>query len=106
MRRMITCILWTASAGAWIGTSQAVIQGRPAAERDAGLLRGLRGVFVAVEPIGSEARRDGLDEGHTRHLVEDQLRKAGIPVLTADERDLVPGSPCLYVVVPEKARSP
>ncbi len=43
-------------------------------------LTGLNGVFVAVESIGGDAKKDGLDTDQVKIEVELRLRKAGITV--------------------------
>ena len=68
-------------------------------------LRGLRGVGVLVEPLAPDVERAGLPTLQLQTAVEGQLRKAGIPVLTAEERVSVPGRPFLYVHVHVVLRS-
>ena len=62
-------------------------------------LRGLQGVRVVVENIHPEAERDGLTRSQLQVVVELELRKAGIKVLTEEEQSSTPGSPFLYVNV-------
>jgi hypothetical protein len=62
-------------------------------------LRGLRGVGVLVAPLDPDVERAGLTTLQLHTAVEGQLRKAGIPVFTPDERVSVPGAPVVYVQV-------
>jgi hypothetical protein len=47
-----------------------------------GSLRGLQGVEVMVEDVDPEAERDGLTRNQLQVIVESELRKAGIKLLT------------------------
>jgi hypothetical protein len=60
-------------------------------------LRGLQGIRVVIEGMGSTAERHGLTTTQVRTDVELRLRQAGIRVLTFDERDFFSGDPFLYV---------
>ncbi len=60
-------------------------------------LRGLRGVSVIIENLGSAEEKIGLTRSQLQTDVEVELRKAGIPVLTDDKRRNTPGKPYLYV---------
>ena len=61
--------------------------------------RGLPGVQVVVEPLKPDAEQDSLTESQLQTDVELRLRKAGIRVLTRQERLATPGGPFLYVNV-------
>jgi hypothetical protein len=61
-------------------------------------LVGLKGVGVVVE-VEPEAKRLGLTPEQIKTDVELRLRKAGVGVLTAEERFKTPGAPYLYVTV-------
>ncbi len=45
-------------------------------------LRGLRGVFIKILPIASEAQAAGLSLSQIQKIVESELRKAGVPIRT------------------------
>ena len=62
-------------------------------------LQGLTGVFVLVETIDGDAKRDGLTTEDVITWVELRLRALGIKVLTMAEYFSEPGNPCLYVNV-------
>jgi hypothetical protein len=62
-------------------------------------LAGLKGVYVYVEAIKDEVRRDGLEEGQIRTDVELRLRQAGVTVLTKQQSFDSAGSPILDVDV-------
>jgi len=62
-------------------------------------LRGLQGVAVLVESLYPNTKKAGLTRSQLQTEVEVELRKAGIPVLTKDERWTAPGKPYLYVQV-------
>ena len=64
-----------------------------------GSLRGLQGVEVMVEDVDPEAERDGLTRNQLQVIVESELRKAGIKLLTREERFSAPGDPFLYIRV-------
>ena len=65
-------------------------------------LRGLAGVAVRVEPLTGTAADDGPDAKAFLADVEQQLKKAGVNVLTAAQVAQEPGSPTLYVQVNAK----
>jgi hypothetical protein len=80
-------------------------------ETERATLRGLQGVQVAVEDVRPEAEQFGLTRQQLQTDVELQLRQAGIPVLTKEERFGIPGAPWLYINVntflrPEVGLSP
>lgn len=58
-------------------------------------LRGLKGVYVAVEALKPEAERLGLTSDQIKTDVELRLRKAGVRVLTKKECFETPGAPYL-----------
>jgi hypothetical protein len=60
-------------------------------------LRGLQGVKVLIEDLGSDIERLGLIKNQLQTDVEAGLRKAGIRVLTQEECYKTPGEPYLYV---------
>jgi hypothetical protein len=62
-------------------------------------LRGLPGVAVVIEPLHPTTERDGLKQGQLLTEVEQQLKEAGIRVLTQEEWKATPGAPYLYVNV-------
>ena len=68
-------------------------------------LRGLQGVYVAVEELQpnlmkhSAAQKAGLSKEALQREVEARLSKAGMRVLTWDQMLKTPGSPFLYIVV-------
>jgi hypothetical protein len=72
---------------------------RAAENPDQQVLRGLKGVSVAVGKIRREAERLGLDTEKIKTDVELRLRKAGIKVLTGQEMMETPGMPYLLVSV-------
>jgi hypothetical protein len=45
-------------------------------------LRGLRGVFVSVLPVAKDAEKNGLSANQLQKIVESELRKAEVPILT------------------------
>jgi len=62
------------------------------------VLVGLKGVFVFVESTQPEQPRVGLTKDQIRTDVELRLRKAGVRVLTEEERLQMPGMPYLFVM--------
>ena len=60
-------------------------------------LRGLQGVFVLIEDLSPESERAGLTAQQRQTDVEEQLRHAGMPVLTQEQAFRVQGAPYLYV---------
>ena len=68
-------------------------------------LRGLRGVGVLVEPLDPDVERAGLTTLQLQTAVEGQLRKAGIPLFTTEERASVPGHPFVSIHVQVLLRS-
>ncbi len=68
-------------------------------------LRGLQGVYVAVEELQPNlikydaVQKAGLSQAALQREVEARLKAAGIKVLTWDQALKTPGSPFLYIVV-------
>ena len=62
-------------------------------------LIGLQGVGLRVDPIDRAAGKDGLSPATIRAAVEARLRKAQIPVLTAQQQREQLRRPCLVVQV-------
>jgi len=62
-------------------------------------LRGLNGVYVAVEPLSSEIESQGLLAAMLKSDSELQLRVAGIRVLSKKEWATTKGGPVCYVEV-------
>ena len=62
-------------------------------------LVGLKGMEVIVEDTGPEAENLDLTKAKIQTDVEMRLRKAGVRVLTKNERFKTPGMPYLYVNV-------
>jgi hypothetical protein len=60
-------------------------------------LRGLKGIYVLIEPLREEIVKDGLTMDDIRADVEDKLRLAGIPVLSKEESLKEPGRAYLYI---------
>ena len=60
-------------------------------------LRGINGIFVRVESLSSEIRKDGLKKQQIRTDVESKLQMAGIKVLSYEEYLLQEGHPYLYI---------
>ena len=58
-------------------------------------LRGLPGVAVVIEPLHPTTERDGLTQHQLQTEVEQQLKNAGIRVLTQEEWKKTPGAPYL-----------
>jgi hypothetical protein len=87
--RLILALLLLASTGA---------QGLDTEENRA-TLRGLNGVRVVVEAIEPNIEREGLTRQQILTDAELRLRKAGIRVLTEQERFSAPGRPWLCVRV-------
>jgi len=56
-------------------------------------------VSVLIEDIPPESARAGLTTQQLQTDVEEQLRQAGIPVLTKDQAFRMQGAPYLYVYV-------
>jgi hypothetical protein len=60
-------------------------------------LRGIKAIFVAIEPIRPEAEKFGLTQDKIRSDVELKLKRAGIKVLSKEEWLKTTGSPRLYI---------
>lgn len=74
-----------------------VVQALDAGSRES--LRGISGVEVVVEDIGSHASTDGLSQEAIRTATELILRSRGIRVLSNVERTRLGAAPYLYVNV-------
>lgn len=74
-----------------------VVQALDAGSRES--LRGISGVAVVVEDIGSDASTDGLSQDAIRAATELILRSKGIRVLTNVERTRLGSAPYLYINV-------
>ena len=68
-------------------------------EKQRRTLKGLPGVYVHIEPIGSIAQKDGLTESAVQTAVERILRSKGVPILTREQRAMSSSAPTLYVQV-------
>jgi len=62
-------------------------------------LRGIPGVYVAVQPFAPEIEKNGLTAAQLRSDTELRLRAAGIGVLSRDEWSKTKGGPVCYVEV-------
>ena len=68
-------------------------------------LKGLKGVLVVVTGISPEAEKDGLKKADLQADVEERLRRAGLRVLSRNERFQAPGQPHLFVRFIDQKRS-
>jgi hypothetical protein len=62
-------------------------------------LRGIPGVYVAVQPLAPEIEKNGLTAAQLRSDTELRLRTAGIGVLSREEWSKTKGGPVCYVEV-------
>ena len=62
-------------------------------------LRGIAGVAVIIEDVGSDASADGLSQDAIRTTVEQILRSKGIKVLTKVDKTRLGSAPYLYINV-------
>ncbi len=62
-------------------------------------LRGLQGVYVAVEPLDREVEASGLTTAGLKTDTELRLRMKGIPVLSKEQWTKTQGGPLCYVEV-------
>lgn len=62
-------------------------------------LKGLHPIGIRVEPIAAEAQKDGLSARAIHAAVHSQFRKAGLRVLTPEQRRQTLRRPCLVVNV-------
>jgi hypothetical protein len=62
-------------------------------------LRGIKGVYLAIEHLSPEAKQEGLVESDIRKDLERKLRDAGVRVLTTQDLAKEPGRPTLYLNV-------
>lgn len=60
-------------------------------------LRGLKGLFILVEPLNPEVEKAGISREQLRGEVELKLRQAGIRVFREEQRLEEPGQPYLYI---------
>ncbi len=74
-----------------------VVQALDAGSRES--LRGISGVAVVIEDIGSDASADGLSQDAIRAAAELILRSKGIRVFTSVERTRLGSAPYLYINV-------
>ena len=74
-----------------------VVQALDAGSRES--LRGISGVAVVIEDIGSDASADGLSQDAIRAAAELILRSKGIRVFTNVERTRLGSAPYLYINV-------
>lgn len=71
----------------------------PLESRESESLRALAGVFVVIEELKDDMKRDGSSVSQIQTDVELRLRQAGIKVLSRQEALASPGFPYLYVRV-------
>ncbi len=60
-------------------------------------LRGLKGLFILVEPLNPEVEKAGVSRGQLKGEVELRLRQAGIRVFNEEQRMEEPDQPYLYI---------
>ena len=73
------------------------VASRSVSAQDRRTLKGIDSVFVEVETLPNGASKLGLSEGMVQTDVEQQLRLAGLRVVTNQEGENLPGSPYLDV---------
>ena len=61
------------------------------------VLKGVKGVHIAVENLSSSAMAQGLNKDAIHNLVEVKIRRNGIHVYSEDELRQVMGQPYVYV---------
>ncbi len=60
-------------------------------------LRGLKGLFILVEPLNPEVEKAGVSREQLKREVELKLRQAGIRVFNEEQRMEEPDQPYLYI---------
>ena len=75
------------------------LSAKPVRPDKKGLLQGLEGVCVLVEPIKPEVDKYGLTTKALQNDTKFQLRQHGIKVLTREESYSTPEGPYLYITV-------
>ena len=73
------------------------VASRSVSAQDRRTLKAMDSVFVEVETLPNGASKLGLSEGSVQTDVEQQLRLAGLRVITNQEGENLPGSPYLDV---------
>jgi hypothetical protein len=68
-------------------------------EIDRASLKGLQGVFVLVEDLNPPEEQAGLKSADIQADAEQELKAAGIPLLTKTQNIDTPGMPTLYISV-------
>ena len=68
-------------------------------EIDRASLKGLQGVFVLVEDLNPPEEQAGLKTADIQADAEQQLKAAGIPLLSKTQNIDTPGMPTLYISV-------
>ncbi len=68
-------------------------------EIDRASLKGLQGVFVLVEDLNPPEEQAGLKTADIQADVEQELKAAGIPLLSKTQNIDTPGMPTLYISV-------
>lgn len=68
-------------------------------EIDRATLKGLQGVFVLVEDLNPPEEQAGLKTADIQTGAEQQLKAAGIPLLSKEQNIQTPGMPTLYISV-------
>jgi len=66
-------------------------------ERQRQTLAGLKGVSIVVEDVNPDVEKDGLTAATLHTDMEQELRQAGIAVLTENQAARAPGAPHLYL---------
>lgn len=60
-------------------------------------LKGLPGVFIVVDDLDSSVEKAGLTKADIQSQVEQELRLAGVPILTREQWVTTAGGPYLHV---------
>lgn len=68
-------------------------------EIDRATLKGLQGVFVLIEDLNPPEEQAGLKTADIQADAEQQLKAAGIPLLSKTQNIDTPGMPTLYISV-------
>ena len=93
MNRSLACL---AALLGWTATGLATAEDNPTTRLS---LKGLPGVELVVGKIAPDAGRDRLDAERLRGQATARLRQAGVRLLSAEQRPLLPRRPALHLNV-------
>ena len=68
-------------------------------------LKGLKGVFLVIDPVSADLEKRGVTRDQLQTRLVEKLRQAGIGILSVKEASRTPGQPILQLKVASVKRT-